>query len=296
MRQLPAGFQAHLDTGATSLCLCWKLATNDGRVYGFTDHDHDIGFDSIVFEAASGFTGSEIENGLGLAVDNLDVEGALSSLKLNEQDLFAGVFDNAQVEIWQVNWTDPAQRILLKKGNLGEVTRNENGFSAEIRGLSHNLNQPQGRLFQRDCDTDLGSSRCGVDLTLPAHRQNGTVSNLIEGSVFFAGGLDGFADGWFSSGRLEFTSGANLGRASEVKNFLVTAAGVKLELWLQMPDEIAAGDEFVITAGCDKTFATCRQKFANTKNFQGFPHMPGNDFVAFYPNRADGNNDGNAFD
>ena len=46
---------------------------------------------------------------------------------------------------------------------------------------------------------------------------------------------------------------------------------------------IAAGDTFAVTAGCDKQFATCRAKFANAVNFRGFPHMPGNDFVAAYP-------------
>ena len=46
-----------------------------------------------------------------------------------------------------------------------------------------------------------------------------------------------------------------------------------------MPEPIAAGDTFAVTAGCDKRFATCRDRFANAVNFRGFPHIPGNDFV-----------------
>ena len=295
MRALPAGLQDHLDSGTTTMCWCWKLQTNDGRKFGFTDHDNDLTFDAITFEAASGFTGSEVETGLGLAVDNLDVEGALSSLKLNEQDLFAGVFDNAEVEIWQVNWAKVSQRLLIKKGNLGEVSRNDSGFSAEIRGMSHLLNQPQGRLFQRKCDTDLGSQRCGVDLSSPAYRQTGQVTEIIESNKCIVSGLDGFSDGWFAAGRLQFSSGNNLDRASEIKNFQVITSGVVIELWAQMPVAIEVGDDFIVTAGCDKDFKTCKGKFANSINFQGFPHMPGNDFVAFYPNRRDGKNDGSAF-
>lgn len=34
-----------------------------------------------------------------------------------------------------------------------------------------------------------------------------------------------------------------------------------------------------MTAGCDKSFATCRSKFGNGINFRGFPHLPGNDFI-----------------
>ena len=31
--------------------------------------------------------------------------------------------------------------------------------------------------------------------------------------------------------------------------------------------------------GCDQRFATCRNRFANTVNFRGFPHMVGNDLL-----------------
>ena len=48
-------------------------------------------------------------------------------------------------------------------------------------------------------------------------------------------------------------------------------------------DWVAEGDALVLTAGCDRRFATCRQKFGNTVNFRGFPHIPGSDFVLRYP-------------
>src|SRR5207247_11186397 len=92
-------------------------------------------------------------------------------------------------------------------------------------------------------------------------------------------------------GRLGCTSGRNSGRASEVKLHRIGDVTVTLELWRVMSEAIAAGDAFTVTAGCDKQFSTCRAKFANSANFRGFPHMPGNDFVMSYPNR-DGKNDG----
>ncbi|MEL6857552.1 MAG: DUF2163 domain-containing protein [Pseudomonadota bacterium] len=42
---------------------------------------------------------------------------------------------------------------------------------------------------------------------------------------------------------------------------------------------------------CDGRFETCRDVFNNVENFQGFPHMPGNDFVLSGP-AADGNDGG----
>jgi uncharacterized phage protein (TIGR02218 family) len=50
-----------------------------------------------------------------------------------------------------------------------------------------------------------------------------------------------------------------------------------------MPEPIAPGDPFTVTAGCDKRYDTCRAKFNNTINFRGFPQIPGNDFVVSYP-------------
>ena len=65
-----------------------------------------------------------------------------------------------------------------------------------------------------------------------------------------------------------------------------------IELWESMAGKIAMGDTFSVIAGCDKTWKTCRERFGNGENFRGFPFMPGNDWVASYPNKGEGN-DGN---
>lgn len=292
MKTLPPGLQAYLDGGVTTLCWCWKLTDASGRVLGFTDHDERLQFDGVAYEATSGFTASEMEASLGLAVDNLDVAGALSSAALNEEDLAAGLFDNAAVEILRVNWANPAQRVLMRAGNLGEVSRSSGSFTAEVRGLAHTLNQPAGRLFQYGCDADVGDGRCRVDLKSPAFSAQGVVDGAEDRRRFSASGLGAFGEGWFARGRLAWETGANAGFAMEVKVHRADQAGTVLELWRPMAHLIAQGDRFTITAGCDKQFATCQAKFANSLNFRGFPHMPGNDFAVSYPNSDDGVNDG----
>jgi uncharacterized phage protein (TIGR02218 family) len=81
------------------------------------------------------------------------------------------------------------------------------------------------------------------------------------------------AAGYFSSGEVEWLTGANAGRKMEIKEF---AAG-QFNLVLPMPNNIAVGDTFNAVAGCDKTFNTCYSKFNNAVNFRGEPHVPGND-------------------
>jgi uncharacterized phage protein (TIGR02218 family) len=63
----------------------------------------------------------------------------------------------------------------------------------------------------------------------------------------------------------------------------VSGALVSIELWQAMAADVVAGDGFTVTRGCDKQFATCRDRFANAVNFRGFPYMPGNDAVMALP-------------
>ncbi|MFT3997276.1 MAG: DUF2163 domain-containing protein [Asticcacaulis sp.] len=39
--------------------------------------------------------------------------------------------------------------------------------------------------------------------------------------------------------------------------------------------------------GCDKRYATCRDRFDNVARFRGFPDMPGEDFITLYPRSTD---------
>lgn len=292
MKTLPPGLQAHLDSGATTLAWCWRVIRRDGVVYGFTDHDRDVTFDGTTFEAASGFTGTDIRQSIGLSIDNLDVTGALQSDALSEGDLAGGLFDDARVEIWRVNWAETDQRLLMMSGSIGEVRRGESAFTAELRSLSHYLDQNRGRSFQYACDATLGDARCTVGLDDPAYKGSGVVTTASAAYLFSASGLDGFAQGWFDGGLLSWTSGGNEGRLMEVKRFTLAGGLAQIELWRSMTSEIAPGDAFTITAGCDKTFPTCKAKFANGVNFRGFPHIPGNKYVLAYPASGDPDNDG----
>lgn len=280
MKVLGAALEAHLSSGATTLCWCWRLTRKDGAALGFTDHDRDIVFEGTTFEASAGFTASEIKDGVGLSVDNLDVTGALSSDHLNEADLAAGRFDDAGVEIFRVNWEDPSQRVLMRSGSLGEVHRSASGFTAEVRGLAHYLQQPKGRMYQLACDADLGDARCTVNLGSPSFHGNGAISSVASARRFIVSGLNAFSHDVFTRGLLTFTAGPAAGQKIEVKAHAKIAGVVTLELWAPAEGPPGAGDTFSITAGCDKRIETCKARFSNADNFRGFPSMPGNDFVA----------------
>lgn len=288
MKLLSPDLENHLASGATTLCWCWRLTRRDGQELGFTDHDRDVAFDDTTFEAAAGFTASDMRDSVGLSVDNLEVTSALSSERLSETDLAAGVYDDARVEIFRVNWQEPGQRVLMRTGSLGEVRRAGGEFAAEVRGLSHYLQQPKGRLYQFACDADLGDARCKVDLDAGTYRGTGIVTEILGDRGFKASGIETFSDDWFTRGLLTFTSGESNGQAIEVKDHTKDGDVVTIELWNAPRALLAVGDAFAVTAGCDKHFGTCGEKFSNTLNFRGFPHMPGNDFITQFA-RSGGN-------
>ncbi|AVT75963.1 phage FAD/FMN-containing dehydrogenase [Rhodopseudomonas palustris] len=283
MLTIPSALQAKLDAGVTTLAQCWIVRRRDGAVLGFTDHDRDLTIEGVNCRAGTGFSASEASQRFDLSVDGAEISGALDDALLREADLAVGRFDAAAIESWLVDWSAPELRVLIARGTLGEVRREGSAFTAELRGLADLLSQETGRLYTAACSADLGDARCRVDLGNPARRSEGLVVAAPGTSTLTVSGLDGFAPGLFSAGRLSWRSGANAGAAVEIKQHRVVGGEVRLSLWQAMAEPIATGDSFVVTAGCDKLFATCRDRFGNSDNFRGFPQIPGNDFVVSYP-------------
>ncbi len=285
MKSLPAGLQTHLDSGTTTLAWCRKITRGDGAVFGFTDHDLALAFASTTFEPESGFAPSEIRSAQDFSVDAQDVEGALTSDRITETDILDGRWDNAEVEVWRVNWLAVDQRVLMRRGNFGDIRRGRTSFVAEVRSLAHWLNQTVGRTYQFSCDADLGDARCGLNLASPLWSATGTVATLSGSRGFGAPALNAFASDTFALGVVSWNTGANAGRKAEIASF---ASGI-ITLFEAPVRPIASGDGFLVTAGCDKQFPTCTAKFGNGLNFRGFPHMPGEDAVMRYPNQGDAN-------
>ncbi|MGE0501449.1 MAG: DUF2163 domain-containing protein [Rhizobiaceae bacterium] len=282
MTAYPPELLEHLAEPITTLCHCWRLVGRDGSAAGFTDHDRTIGFAGSDFRPRTGFTGSEARSALGLAVETVDIEGALASVDLVEDDIEAGLLDGATVETFLVNWRDPTQRALIRKATIGKITRRDGQFVAELESLTHALDRPRGRYIRRTCDAEVGDGRCGVNLAASTFRGTGAVSGMPADSVLSVSGLGGFGAGWFSGGVLSWTSGQNLGRIARVTEHRRQGTETWLTLWPDAGHEAEAGDEFTVTAGCDKSFATCKAKFDNPLNFRGFPHLPGNDAAYGY--------------
>jgi len=277
MKTTTSALAAHIAGDVTRLATCWRVRRQDGAVLGFTTHDRALLVDGALYRPSSGFTPTSVAESNRINVDNLDVAGVLSDSAISEADLAAGRYDQAEVEIFMVDWADPAGgRIWLRKGWIGEVTVRDGAFVAEVRGLMAPLQHAALSHYSPECRADLGDARCKVDLS--AFMMETTVASVTDNRFFTSNAL-GVADKWFDYGVLRWLSGANAGLRVEVKS----QTGDVIELRDAMNAEITAGDLFRLSIGCDKRFSTCKGKFGNAVNFRGEPHVPGTDAVLDYP-------------
>jgi uncharacterized phage protein (TIGR02218 family) len=279
MKTVPAALSTHLSGETTTLATLWRLERRDGIVLGFTDHDQDIVLDGLTYRAASGYTRTAISSDATLSVDNMDLDGLLSSGAVEAADIRAGLFDWAALLIRLVNYADLTQgSVILRRGYLGEFTLKAGVFTTELRGLSQALSRNFIGTTTPDCRADLGDSRCKVDLTL--HRETGTIASIATQRRIFTATLTGArADGYFNGGLLTWTSGLNVGLKQEIREHV----GSTLTLYLPSGHDLAVSDAFTVQAGCDKLITTCRDKFSNVVNNRSFPFIPGTDAIVRTP-------------
>lgn len=293
MKTLDPTLQSRLAEDATTLCHCWKITRTDGTELGFTDHDLPLTIDGLLYDAATGFSGSEAVSEAGLAAGTMDVVGVLSSGRIEENDLLGGRYDKAHVDLYLVDWQQPQAHVHLRRMLIGEISLSGNRFRAEMRSLASLLNEGSGRNFVRHCDAELGDGQCQFQISAPDYQRTGSVTELEDRHSFYVSGLNGHSANWFSLGTVTWTSGANAGTTQVIRSS-GTGTSAQLTLRTAPASSIALGDSFTAIAGCDKSFQCCSEKFSNTLNFRGFPFMPGNDFVLSYPKRDSGLNDGSA--
>lgn len=281
----------HAKLGVTSICNAWAITRTDGVTFGFTDHDMPLSFEQIDFRPESGMSAAALAQTTGLSVDNTEAMGALSHSAIREDDIEAGRFDAAEVRAWRVNWADVSVRKLVFRGTIGEIRRVAGAFHAELRGLTEMLNRPQGRIYQKPCTAVLGDAQCRFDTAQSDFRVDLPLETHVSARQFTLSGAAQFDREWFRRGRLDVLSGAGAGLWGVIKDDQPDGDQRVITLWEPIRAQLQPGDMLRLTAGCDKRAETCRHKFQNLVNFQGFPDLPGEDWVLAYPKNS-GNHTG----
>ena len=251
---------------------CLKLVRTDGVILGMTELDKDLTIDGQLYEASVSYVPTTVGSTANLSVNNADTEGFLSVTGLERADIVAGLLDYAALDFFIYDYDNEVKVRDLDTGWLGEVTTSSEKYTAEFRSKTQLMQQTIGRTYGAECDAVLGDARCGV--TLASFTTTGTITSITSNSVF-TDSANVEADDVFNYGLLTFTSGLNNGLSEEIKDF----GSGQFTTQLPFPFTIAVTDSYSVYQGCNKTKATCRDKFSNVINFRGFDYIPGRDQI-----------------
>lgn len=271
MRTIPTNLLNDFKSGFRSTII--KITAKDSTVYAYTDHDFSLTVDGVNYVPAPGLQRINLSSSTGDAVSNQEFGSAW--VDAPEEDLIAGKLDNATIEVAFCSWKNPAYgKTVIDKGTLGIIQWTADGFRADMhshmRALQRNISFPvtancRHQLFSNFSDDKLGA----CTLNKASYTYTGSVKAVLTSKLKFTTNGLSQPDGWCTNGILTWTSGPNAGLSSEVKSHTV-GLETTIELFLPSFTTISVGNNFSITAGCDKTHATCKTKFNNIPNFGGF--------------------------
>lgn len=265
-----------LGRAVTTSTYLWRLERADGVALGFTSHDRDLVINAFRYRAAPGMVPSSIALSDGLEVDNVEIAGVMTSAAIAEADLEAGRWDGALLYISLVDWQQPeAEPLPLICGEFGEIVRSGDSFTVEMLGATSFFDEPVAPLTSPTCRAEFGDRQC--QLSLHRYQRQGRVLSA-DGDAIAIEAL-GDAAGEFAFGALRFLDGRHCGLRYTIISG--EAGVVRLADWPAQP--VVPGAKVLLTEGCNKNFATCRDRFANSINFRGEPYLPGNDLLTRYP-------------
>lgn len=288
MKNIPALLLADFQSDKTSLAFIWAIELADGRMIRGTEHDQDIIIPTTGDSPTDRFAGhyyatanvsmQDIASTSDLSVDNLDVSGAAAAenatvLDVRVSDIESGLLDQAPVFVLVCNWRAPNHGYyIIKAGSLGTINHDSDGkYTTEVRGLTQALAQTIIRTFSTTCNVvKFGDVRCKINvpaITITGEVAFGTHNNRQQFEVTLAEGspVSGFS---YRGGILTFTSGQNAGFSRELKVDPNVNSGIA-QFWEQFPEDIAPGDAFTLSPGCDRTTAACKG-YNNLVNFRGY--------------------------
>ncbi len=268
-------FSEELETVATF----WRVMRRDGVTLGFTSHDRDLWFDGVLHRAAPGMVPSAIRRSADFEPDSAEVEGALSHAAISAADLANGRYDGAAVQIGLVDWESLDEHTIYR-GTIGTVAEEAGGFTAALVSRKAELARDPVPRTSPSCRAAF----CGAGCTLSGARFTHEARLTSWDSAANAAVLDCAASPvQLAGGTLRWLDGP---LAGFIHGIAGTTGSGGIVLDLPLDETPASGSRAIVREGCDRTLDTCSSRFANAANFQGEPHLPGNDLVTRYPSPA----------
>ncbi len=304
MKVAPAGLVTLLGTGLFVFCDLYQFTLTTGQVLRYATADVDVTYlgntySSVLFidqlgNKATGHWKTGLDTDTWqvyvMPVDVDSVTGTAYPVKIGNTPwlaaVAAGVLAGATVDVhraywpsWPQPWVSPLPAYADGSGTYVlvdffagrvaaiDVMRNQAVVSVNSWMDQFTIQMPRN-LWQAPCHHNLFDAGC--TLVQASFADSGTAQGGSTQSLIATTGL-GRTSGYYALGQILMTSGLNQGFRRMVKSF----DGTNMSLIAPLPFAVASGvDTFTAYPGCDKTVATCTNKFNNKVNHGGEDLIP----------------------
>ncbi|KJV68659.1 DUF2163 domain-containing protein [Candidatus Neoehrlichia procyonis] len=267
MKIISKKLKSHLAQNIITIAHCWQIILKDNSIIGFTDHDKSLTINNITYHAKSGTHIHPINFNI-ISEGQTKIESVIDSALINELDVIHGKYNSSKVTIFIVNYEDISQgTLILFTGMIHKVILNNGKFIAELKGLSDILSQNIVDVFSPQCRAQFCDNQCKMKeekFTITS-----SITNIIHSNMFEDINLP-YNDNYYKYGSVTFLTGKN----SNISIVVINNKNKYIQLVKSPPYSMHISDTYSIIAGCDKNYTTCHNKFNNSKNFRGEPHIP----------------------
>lgn len=260
---------------------CIKIVLTNGTTLGFTSNTRPVTFieePNLVYKT-NGFTPSAFSATSTFSISNLNIDLVIDNINIKRSDLEKNKFNGAYVEYFEIDWTikpySYANIDKIMSGNIGTIKRSESKFETEFNSKTSHYQQIFTRKLTATCMNEFGDAMCQVDLAPFTFID--TIASITTQRIFSLSTISQ-VDGYFVEGTLEVTSGAAVGEIIRVKDWVNSSKTVTMQL--PFVEQLQVGDSIKIIRGCRNTKSDCITLFDNMLNFNAFPNLPGQDFLA----------------
>jgi uncharacterized phage protein (TIGR02218 family) len=256
MRTFVTELDALLKSNVLTLAHAIKITTKlvSSPILYFTDHFENLTIEGFIYITIA-FELSALNYYTDGSSDPAEIVIPLQDAGLEIQ---AGYWDNADYELYLVDYTDTDNRYILRKGKVGKIPTDSTVFTLELAEET-SPQQSFGMVFSSSCQVRFGSALCGVDVA--SLEVESEITEVLSNRSFIAESLDSYADGYFNNGQVTFTLYTNTNLIFDVKQY--KALNSEVVLVQTPPFPLIATTTFTITPGCDKSKTTCAE-FNNT--------------------------------
>lgn len=243
-----------------------------------------------VYRTENGYEFSSFSSSSTFSSGSVDLSGIMAAGGISRDDIVSGLYDNARVYLFATNWDAPIEdQEELGMFFFGKVELTDNAYKVQLMGAIDVISQSVGRSYAPTCQWTLfdqtldgrvllpSASRCSGPRAAPdgptvaAYKVTGTITHAFDQYTVRDSARTEPAD-WFGYGAIRFTSGPNAGlKAIDIKAYDADGTITLHEALFYMPQ---VTDAYEMIPGCRKRIEDCRDKFANSVNFGGQPHVP----------------------